>query len=323
MISKKDLIGRINFADFAHAMSSTPKQEKATIPLIIWELQNAGGEMPREQLEQNLAQYDDRLAKYMELIRTSKSGNRYKPWNFTYNFAMKNLELADFARKNRGTPNLTEKGLNVDIDNFNVEKDVYSISNQYWKNKQAEHFTRKRSDNAGVAVGDGESILLDDGFRDKWRDELLEKLRKMNAYNFEKFSRGLIARMGVEIDDELGVAKSGDGGLDGFGYYAGDDFRTTKIGIQCKRYKAGSQVGAGEIDGFIGAVSKKSAQYGIFITTSTFTTAARRSAREGGTTITLIDGEKLIDLICKYHYKVMEFAYFIASDDVIWSSDEN
>ena len=46
------------------------------------------------------------------------------------------------------------------------------------------------------------------------------------------------------------------------------------------------------------------AEYGIFITTSTFTRDAIKASRAGTRVITLIDGEHLLDLVAKYELYV-------------------
>ena len=51
-------------------------------------------------------------------------------------------------------------------------------------------------------------------------------------------------------------------------------------------------------------MDKFRAEYGIFITTSTFTKDAVRTSRTGSRVITLIDGDRLLDLIAKYQLYV-------------------
>lgn len=135
-----------------------------------------------------------------------------------------------------------------------------------------------------------------------WKAELLASLAKMPPQKFEMFSRGLLTHMGVDLDDNIGVRYVGDGGRDGFGYITSDDFRTTRVALQAKRWDG--KVSAPEIDKFRGAMDKYSAEYGIFITTSDFTREAMKTAKAGTRIITLINGEKICDLVAKYHYYV-------------------
>lgn len=47
-------------------------------------------------------------------------------------------------------------------------------------------------------------------------------------------------------------------------------------------------------------IDKFRADYGIFVTTSSFTRGAKKASRTGTSVITLIDGDHLIDLVAKY-----------------------
>ena len=51
-------------------------------------------------------------------------------------------------------------------------------------------------------------------------------------------------------------------------------------------------------------MDKFRAEYGIFITTSTFTRDAIKASRTGTRVITLIDGDHLLELIAKYELYV-------------------
>lgn len=95
---------------------------------------------------------------------------------------------------------------------------------------------------------------------------------------FEQFSRALLTKMGVQFTNK-GVKISNDGGIDGYGYHIDeDDFRTTRVVIQYKRFNVNS-VGEPEINQFLGAMNKYQADYGVFITNSRFTNQAREAAR--------------------------------------------
>ncbi|BAK95222.1 Mrr restriction system protein [Tetragenococcus halophilus NBRC 12172] len=126
----------------------------------------------------------------------------------------------------------------------------------------------------------------------------------MHPQKFELFCRGLLTNMGVDIEESVGVQYVADGGLDGFGYITSEDFRTTRVALQAKRWDR--KVSAPEIDKFRGAMDKYNAEYGIFVTTSDFTRDAMRVAKSGTRIITLINGDKICDLVARYHYYVEE-----------------
>ena len=136
-----------------------------------------------------------------------------------------------------------------------------------------------------------------------WRVKLREALAKLSPNKFEVFARALVAKMGVDLDERIGVSVVADGGLDGFGYFkSADDFRTTRVAIQAKRWS--HQIGSPEIDRFRGAMDKHNAEFGIFITTSSFSKPAKDSSRIGTRVITLIDGDEIADLVAKYQLYV-------------------
>ena len=108
----------------------------------------------------------------------------------------------------------------------------------------------------------------------------------------------------LKIDSSLGISATRDGGIDGFGYTISDDFRTTRVAIQAKRWNENQVIGSPEIDKFRGAMDKFRAEYGIFIATiGDFAKDSYTNAKNEGTrTITLIDSNKIIELVENINY---------------------
>ena len=157
------------------------------------------------------------------------------------------------------------------------------------------------------SIGDiNEGNILDDV-----KVQLQEAIKNMSPAKFEQFSRLLLTKMGIKFTNK-GISISNDGGIDGYGYHMGDDFRTTRVVIQCKRYTV-NPVGEPDINQFLGAMNKFQADYGVFITSSRFTAKAREAAREGSP-ITLIDGDDLVELIIKYELFVTPVTTYILED---------
>lgn len=145
-----------------------------------------------------------------------------------------------------------------------------------------------------------------------FNETLLAAIAKMSPKKFEAFSRALLNRMGVEFT-EKGVQVSNDGGIDGYGYRVDvDDFRTTRVMIQCKRYNSGA-VSESAINQFLGTMNKFQADYGVFITNSRFTNAAKTAAKEGSP-ITLIDGNELVRLVKKYELYIKPVKTYVLGD---------
>ena len=139
--------------------------------------------------------------------------------------------------------------------------------------------------------------LIDSGFSEieaQLKNELLEKLKSIDPYYFEKVLLILLKKMGY--GDFVETAKSGDGGIDGI--INQDELGLEKIYIQAKRY-SDNKVREKDIRNFIGAMSGDTTK-GVFVTTSGFDRFAVKKANDAHHTIILIDGLKLADLMHKY-----------------------
>lgn len=143
--------------------------------------------------------------------------------------------------------------------------------------------------------------LIDSGFstiESEVKTELLDKLKEIDPYYFEKVILILLKEMGY--GDFIETSKSGDGGIDGI--INEDKLGLEKIYTQAKRY-AENKVREKDIRNFIGAMSGDTTK-GVFITTSTFDDSAIKKAREAHHSIILIDGLKLVDLMHEYNVGV-------------------
>ncbi|MEE1989387.1 restriction endonuclease [Limosilactobacillus reuteri] len=274
--------------------------ENKAMKEILIAMHNLGGQVTRKQVLQELRDGSDVFSeKEIDATRTSKkSGKIYHPFQWKFNFAVKHLILAGFIDTENGHDlELSKKGRNVDINRFDANKDVRSISEA----KMPHHKARNKAKKASFNVLDNDQANSDE-VDEPWRQQLLEALIKMNPKKFELFCRGLLTKMGIDVDDKIGIQYVADGGVDGFGYVRSDDYRTTRVALQAKRWKG--KVSAPEIDKFRGAMDKFNAEFGIFITNSDFTREAVRTAREGTRIITLINGDQICDLVAKYNYYV-------------------
>ena len=128
--------------------------------------------------------------------------------------------------------------------------------------------------------------------------ELLEKLKNIDPYYFEKVILILLKKMGY--GDFIETSKSGDGGIDGI--INEDKLGLDKIYIQAKRYGE-NKVREKDIRNFIGAMSGDTSK-GVFVTTSSFHEGAVKKANDAHHTIILIDGSRLVNLLHQYNVGV-------------------
>lgn len=281
---------------------------------ILKVLQEAGGQLERSEIKARIADLDDQIAEFAEIEkRSKKTGNTYKE----FNFAIKDLFFVGLLTYTDTSPvTLTEKGLYLDVDSLDVEKEIMEESKKHWE--QLKQNNRKDKNTDFSDSDNEEEMHEEEKMEDDFKEKLLSAIAKMTPKKFEAFSRALLNRMGVEFT-EKGVQISNDGGIDGYGYHTDtNDFRTTRVVIQCKRYNA-APVTEPEINQFLGAMNKNKADYGVFITNGRFTNSARQAAREGSP-ITLIDGNELVRLVIKYELYITPVKTYVL--EAFYNSEE-
>lgn len=294
---------------------SRAQQERALMPILLKVLQDLGAQATRKELKNELRISNEIFEKVIDEIRPAKNGGTYHPFDFVFNFSITNLEMAGFLTcPKRSEIQLTTKGIMQDYSTLNVDEDIYVYSNVEWKKRSKKHLKKqKENSNSIEALEKFSEEIVDPS--EAWKEQLKTALLKMEPKKFEAFCRALVRKMGVEIDNSLGVSATRDGGIDGFGYVISDDFRTTRVAIQAKRWNENQVIGSPEIDKFRGAMDKFRAEYGIFIATTRFAKDAYRNAKNEGTrTITLIDGDKIIELVEKYQLYITPITTYQLDD---------
>lgn len=137
-------------------------------------------------------------------------------------------------------------------------------------------------------------------FREALATELLDRVKKCSPQFFERLVIHVLLKMGYGgslKDAGAALGKTGDGGIDGV--IREDKLGLDNIYIQAKRW-TDKPVGSPDLDQFSGALSKKKATKGIFITTSTFTRDAQASLKDYSPRIVLIDGYQLSRYMIDY-----------------------
>lgn len=293
---------------------------------ILAVLRALGGSADRQAIKEQIVS-DERIPLTHEdvfvPVYSKKSGNPYVPFNYDFNFGLKNLcnsgHIEEYGRG--GDIVLTEKGRSVNIDQYPTEEDEEK-QGAYWAKKHEER-QQKKAAQGGTDIQSqpiDEVAEEDEGpDSEQWKVEILERIKQFSPKKFESFSRLLFSKMGVKFDAEKGVKMSGDHGMDGYGYFVSDEFRTSKVVVQCKRFSE-SAVGEPAINELMGVMMAESADYGIFVTTSYFTKQAQRKAVQGSCTVTLIDGQKLVELIERYQLHIKPVTTY-ELDDYYYEQD--
>lgn len=193
---------------------------------------------------------------------------------------------------------ITEKGLaqktKLSLRDLEEESSILDFyQNENDKNTNSHEI--KRISNASP------QDLIDEGFdqiEGDVKNELLEKLKTIDPYYFEKVILKLLNKMGY--GDFIETAKSGDGGIDGI--INEDKLGLDKIYIQAKRFTE-NKVREKDIRNFIGAMSGDTNK-GVFVTTSLFDKGAVEKTKNAHHKIILIDGNKLVDLMHEFNVGV-------------------
>lgn len=293
---------------------NSEQQVSYLIKPILEVLQSAGGQLERSEIRDRICELDERIAEFEQKLYTStKTGNQYKRFDFKFNFAIKELGYVGLISYVKYNPQvtLTQEGANVNLETLDVQTEVRDKARTYWE----EHSGRNKIKSKQTPVTDADDEdggSTEDELLDDFKVKLQSAIANMSPAKFEQFSRALLTKMGVQFTSK-GVQVSNDGGIDGYGYHVDvDDFRTTRVVIQCKRFNT-NPVSEPDINQFLGAMNKFQADYGVFITNSRFTNKAREAAREG-TPITLIDGNELIRLVIKYELFITPITTYVLDD---------
>lgn len=137
--------------------------------------------------------------------------------------------------------------------------------------------------------------------RDALEAEVLDRVRKAAPAFLEQVVVDLLLAMGYGGGDAaMGhvTGRSGDGGIDGT--IKEDALGLDEVYIQAKKYADGNTVGESDLRNFAGAIDAAGTTKGVFVTTATFTSAAKEYVKRSPKRIVLIDGEELARLMVEH-----------------------
>lgn len=276
-----------------------PKYHQTFIP-VLETLKTEESLTSRELASRVRDNYYSELPKDLLSKKTSSGANVLIDrigWGKSY------LKMAKFVSyPQRGRVQITEKGKRI-LELGILTLEVLKNDEDFIKHRQS--VKNKKEDEVELETENVENAspqdLIDSGFSTieaEVKTELLEKLREIDPYYFEKVILILLKKMGY--GDFIETSKSGDGGIDGI--INEDKLGLERIYTQAKRYNE-NKIRERDIRNFIGAMSGDTRK-GVFITTSSFDDAAVKKAREAHHSIILIDGSKLVDLMHQFNVGV-------------------
>jgi len=193
----------------------------------------------------------------------------------------------------KGLETLKKKPTKIDIQFLEKFPDFIEFRNL---RRAASKETVKAKDEVEDVTPDE---LMESGFNSinaNLAQELLEKLRGIDPYFFEKVVGELLSAMGYGRFEV--TAGSGDGGVDGIVYQ--DKLGLDKIFFQAKRYGEGNNVMARDVRDFVGTLDLQGVNKGIFITTSKFPKDTNEILKKTPKNIILIDGHQFAKLMVEH-----------------------
>ncbi len=247
---------------------------------LIWPTIKALKELGGSATNQELVDKIIEIEKYSEEVQSISHGTgRETKLEYNSAWARTYLKKAQaITNSSRGVWVLLDKGEML------TEKEAKEIP----KIVRSQDPCRKQKSEGGGQNNNSLAIIDENA----WKNELLDKIKTIEPSAFERLCQ-LILRESGFIKVQV-TGKSGDGGIDGLGILR-INLLSFHVSFQCKRYQG--SVGSGDIRDFRGAMIGRGDK-GLFITTGTFTSAARKEAnRDGAPAIDLIDGEDLCILL--------------------------
>lgn len=248
----------------------------------------------REMVKLVVSKYYSNLPE-SELKKTTKNGkiliNDRISWGKSY---LKKGGYIEYP--SRGMVKITEKGKSAIQETLTLKK-VQSEDGIFDFYKEEDSKIKSEED----IISSSPQDLIDEGMlqiESQVKEELLEKLKNIDPFYFEKVILILLNKMGY--GEFIETKKTGDGGIDGI--INEDMLGLDKIYIQAKRYDK-NKIREKDIRNFIGAMSGDTRK-GVFVTTSEFDSGAVKKAKEAHHSIILIDGFKLVNLIHRYNVGV-------------------
>jgi restriction system protein len=256
----------------------------------------------REGVAINLQLPPDDLAELLPSGRQTTFANRVA-WALSY---LKQAGLVESPH--RGTYRLSSRGrtlLNEDIPRIDVQL--------LMRFPEFAASRRSRSNSANVTQqppgtlnAEHTSLTPDEQMRvgharlkANLAAQLLERMQQVTPTFFEELVVELLVRMGYggsREDAAAAIGRPGDEGIDGI--IKEDRLGLDTIYVQAKRWS--NNVGRPEVQRFAGALQGQRARKGVLITTSSFTSEARAYVGNLSSTIVLIDGHQLAELLLEH-----------------------
>lgn len=249
----------------------------------------------------------EEVAKYLKLsdkakLEYVKSGSKHKymdrcQWATTY---LRQAGLVSSPKWGHAT--ITDEGLSflkrhsseITLEDLKQFPSFIDFQNRRREKKTTSETHEEENDNKTPEdkIDDAIKVIEED-----LAAQILENLKQNTPAFFEKAILDLLIAMGYGLQDSAAViGKPGDNGIDGI--IDQDQLGLDRIYVQAKRHE--SNISAGDLRDFIGSLAFHQASKGLFVTTSEFTSSAKKTAETVPQRIVLIDGPRLSRLMIEF-----------------------
>ena len=286
-----------------------PRYPSLIMPVFL-ALKTLGGSGTNEEiLNQVIIDMDipDEVADISHLGNMNQSELSYQlAWARTY---MKNYGI--ITNSERSVWSITPQYVSVEtLDAKEIVSSINRKNSQKRNNKNVSEIT-----DSEIAQPEDDDPSNDaEEFPDEikpWKEKLADVLHSMDPFAFERLTQRVLRECGfsqVEV-----TKKTGDGGIDGTGKLKINGIFSFNVAFQCKRYSG--VVGAPDIRDFRGSLTTN-IEKGLFITTGTFSKAAREEASSPGKQqIDLLDGEEFINKLTEYEIGVHPVTTYVIDEE--------
>ena len=290
----------INYKILKHSDNGMPTWDGFLGPLL--QVANQKEIWKRQELIQGVLKEVNLPEELATLRYTSRWHDLVAPDRI--NWALSDLKISGLlSSPKRGMYQITDLGKRFSKEyGLNITRELVHSHPAYIEHQQK----LQEKNNTDEDISEDQTFEITEKQISNWFDkqasdlteQLLAKLRSTDPYKFEHMMVQLLNQMGYKGTDgqSLVTQKSNDGGIDGI--INQDPLGLQTIYVQVKRYAENNVVGSPEIDSFSGALRRKRADRGVFITTSSFTSGAKEAAKQ--LNIALVDGEMLTNLMVQY-----------------------
>lgn len=219
-------------------------------------------------------------------------------WENVYHFSSVDYVKAGYIIKKNGTWYLTPEGESALKDDPEEVQLRAQAAYRAWRKENS--ITESSEDDATVEEAK-EAILNLEELEDRALTGIKEFIRKKNPYDFQDMVAALLRAM--DYHTPFIAPKGKDGGVDVIAYLDPLGAKTPRIKVQVKHYPD-NPISAKDIRSLVGIL--RDGDIGLFITSGTFSPAAKSEALTSKEYVKLIDGDEFITLWQQYYNKMSD-----------------